>query len=874
MFATGFDLGSLCSKIAVAQKGGVDVIANETSRRKTPTLVAFDGSRRFIGESAESGWKRNIKNTIFLFKRFIGRRFDEEDVQNEIKRGLPFVLKEVEGTGEVGIQVNYEGENRIYSVKQIMAIYLGHLKDITEKATGQKFKLSDVVCGIPCWWGEAQRRALIDAIKIAGLNPIELIEETTATALTYGIYKMDLDEKNPINVIFYDLGHSSLQVSVVSFTKGGMKVLSTAYDKFLGGRDFDGVIVEKLLVMIKEKYKLDVRSDPRAFLRLDHAARQLRETLSANPKAPLFVECLMQEKDISFEFTRETFEELAKPLFERLTKPLEEVLSKAKLTKENIHSVELVGDTRATPRLQTLLTDFLGIQIGKTMNCSEAVAKGCAWQCARLSPLFHVRSFSVQTCNLFDVHTEFIWNATENGNQESTKEIDQIIFPSQNVVPSQKLITIPKTSFPEGSSLEVNLSYLGEGIPNPNNYKHKNPKHFAKFTIKNVPQNNENISKSSIKVGLKMNASGVCTISKVYKEYTETITYEAEEEVPIENEKMDTSTDENSSPSEQKMDTSNEEKTTPNTTEKKEEPKKEEKPKTKKVKVQKKRDVSKKIDLNFEESTFSLSSQEINKLNEIENKMVAQDNLIIATQIAKNAVESYVYEMNTGLDEGWSNFIEESQKESFNNLLNDTRDWLYGDGDDVAKSVYDQKLNDLKKIGDPLKKRYNESQDRQFYVDKLINVCNIVIEFSKSEDVKHEHITLEEREQIRNVANDALNWLNENLSIIKNQSLFIDPPILCSQIISRQQEVESKTNPIMHKPKPVEQKPTEQPKTEQPTTTEQPTNTEQPTEQPTNTEQPNENQLPPNNQLILNNQPNNQQIQNNQMKTNYHRTTN
>jgi len=248
-----------------------------------------------------------------------------------------------------------------------------------------------------------------------------------------------------------------------------------------------------------------------------------------------------------------------------------------------------------------LLTEFLGIQISKTLNCSEAVAKGCAWQCARLSPLFHVRSFTVQSCNLYDIHTEFVWNTSESGKLESNVEIDQIIFPSQALVPSNKLITIPKTNFDKSSTLVVNLSYnqaKEQDVPNPTNKKHENENHFAKFTIANIPANGENSSKSSIKVGLKMSSSGLCTLSKVYKEYTETITYEAEEEVPItetennkEEQKMDTSS-ENSNPEnkeEQKMDTTSENTTTEtkkeeNKTEtKKEEPKKEE-PKKEEVK--------------------------------------------------------------------------------------------------------------------------------------------------------------------------------------------------------------------------------------------------------------------------------------------------
>lgn len=379
--------------------------------------------------------------------------------------------------------------------------------------------------------------------------------------------------------------------------------------------------------------------------------------------------------------------------------------------------------------------------------------------------------------------------------------------------------------------------------------KHTNPKHFVKFTINNIPVNNENISKSSIKVGLRMNGSGICSISKVYKEYTETITYEAEEEVPIEEQKKEETkteeqkmdTTEDTEKKDQNMDTSEDNEKKESTEEnktteepkkeepKKEEPKKDEKPKTKKIKVQKKKDVVRKTDLAFEESSFSMDSKEIHSLHEQEIKMQSQDSLIVSTQIAKNAVESYANEMKYEIAENMGEYIEEQAKESYNNFLNDTENWLYEDGENVAKSVYDSKLQELKKVGDPLKKRYTESQDRAFYIEKFNNVIQSVLDFAESDDIKHEHITLEERDQLRNLANDAKKWLEENLNIINNQPKHIDPPILCSQIISRTQDVENKSHPIMTKPKPI----VEEKKPE--TTNQQPgSGTEETTNQQTN----------------------------------------
>ena len=814
MYAPGIDFGSLYSEIAVAQKGGVDVIANETSRRKTPSLVAFDAQQRFFGESADSGWKRNTKNTIFNFKRLLGKKFKEEDVQKEIERGLAYKVVEVEESGEVGVEVDYEGERRVFSVRQITAMYLAHLKEIMERerATKGNFKVSDVVLSVPSWYTESQRRALLDSAKIAGFNPLELIEDTTAVGLAYGIYKLDLDEKKPINVIFYDLGHCSLQVALISFTKSSMKVLATAFDTNLGARDFDAALVQKLLEMIKEKYKMDAKSDPRALLRLTLAARSLRETLSANPRASFFVECLMQDKDVNFEFKREDFEQICEPLFHRLSLPLQQVLSNAKLTSKDIHSLELVGDTRATPKLQSLLSEFIGLAVSKTMNSTEAVAKGCAWQCARLSPLFHVRDFKMESSNSFPIQASFSWrNANPTGTSSENSlpyslqhEMDSLLFPAQATFPSKKMCTFPKSQIPEKLGMEISLSYVSEQVP-------FHTPHIATFVIPNVPTNNENISKSSLKVSVQLGASGILSIAKAYKEFVENITYEVEEEVPLQDTPPSPSSPSSAQQTtdEQKMDTSQENSEQPTKEqsgekkeEEKKEEKKEEKPKTKKVKVQKKKDVTKTIELQVESQTYSLSPSKLNELIEAENAMRSQDALIIATQVAKNAVESYVYELRSSLHEKLEPYVEEQVKEEFSKLLSDTENWLYEDGENCAKSVYNQKLEQLRKIGDPMKNRYSEDQDRAFFVEKLNGFITSCLEFSNSADPKYEHITAEEKEKVANEAKEAQKWLNDNLQTINNQPKTVDPPITCKQIESRSEQLSRVTLPIINKPKP------------------------------------------------------------------------
>ncbi|KAJ2808914.1 adenyl-nucleotide exchange factor sse1, partial [Coemansia furcata] len=304
MSVVGFDIGNLQSVIAVARNRGIDIVGNEVSNRATPTMVSFGDKQRYIGESAKNQEMSNFKNTMGAIKRLIGRSYSEPEVRDFEAQFIGCQLCDVDG--EVGVEVNYLNEPTKFSATQLYAMYLGKLRDTTTKEIGGT--MSDVVISVPGWYTDRQRRAVQQASRIAGLNCLRVLNDSTAAALGYGITKSDLPEETARNVVFVDLGHSSFSVSVVAFKKGELKVKSVAYERSVGGRSFDQALLDHFIEVFNDKYKIDIRSNSKAQVRLRAACEKLKKVLSANTQAPITVENLMNDIDASAMYSREELE--------------------------------------------------------------------------------------------------------------------------------------------------------------------------------------------------------------------------------------------------------------------------------------------------------------------------------------------------------------------------------------------------------------------------------------------------------------------------------------------------------------------------------------------------------------------------------------
>ncbi|KAL8458191.1 hypothetical protein ACS0TY_035909 [Phlomoides rotata] len=781
MSVVGFDVGNESGVVAVARQRGIDVVLNDESNRQTPTVVCFGEKQRFLGTAGAASSMMNPKNTISQIKRFIGRQFSDPELQRDLK-SLPFMVTEGPD-GYPLIHARYLGETRTFTPTQVLGMVLSDLKRIAE--TNLSSAVVDCCIGIPVYFTDLQRRAVLDAATIAGLHPLHLIHETTATALAYGIYKTDLPENEPMNVAFVDVGHSSLQVCIAAFKKGQLKILGHSFDRSLGGRDFDEVLFQHFAAKFKDEYKIDVYQNARACLRLRAGCEKLKKVLSANPEAPLNIECLMDEKDVRGFIKREEFEQISIPMLERVKKPLEKALAETGLSIENIHSVEVVGSGSRVPAIIKILTEFFGKEPRRTMNASECVAKGSALQCAILSPTFKVREFQVNESFPFSIALSWKGSAPDAQNGAVDNQQSTVVFPKGNPIPSVKALTFYRSGT---FTLDVHYADASEL---------QAPTKISTYSI--GPFQSTTGDRAKLKVRVRLNLHGIVSIESA------TLLEEEEVDIPVvkepakEGTKMETddappsTTEIDVNMQDSKTDGPGAENGVPELGDKMETDTKVEAPK-KKVK---------KTTVPVSEVVYGgLAPSDVQKAVEKEFEMALQDRVMEETKDKKNAVEAYVYDMRNKLHDKYQDFVTESDKELLISKLQEVEDWLYEDGEDETKGVYIAKLEELKKQGDPIEERYKEHTERGTVIDQLIYCINSYREAALSSDAKFDHIDLAEKQKVMNECVEAEAWLREKKQHQDSLPKHAHPVLLSADVRKKVEALDRFCRPVMTKPKP------------------------------------------------------------------------
>lgn len=375
--AVGIDLGTTYSCVGVFRDDRIEIIANDQGNRTTPSFVAFTDTERLIGDAAKNQVAMNPHNTVFDAKRLIGRRFQDAEVQSDMKH-WPF--KVVEKGGKPIIEVEFKGETKQFTPEEISSMVLTKMRETAEAYLGGT--VNNAVITVPAYFNDSQRQATKDAGLIAGLNVLRIINEPTAAAIAYGLDKKAEGERN---VLIFDLGGGTFDVSLLTIEEGIFEVKATAGDTHLGGEDFDNRLVNHFVNEFKRKHKKDLTTNARALRRLRTACERAKRTLSSAAQTSIEIDSLFEGIDFYTSITRARFEELCQDLFRSTMEPVERVLRDAKLDKSSVHEIVLVGGSTRIPKIQRLVADFFNKEANKSINPDEAVAYGAAVQAAILS---------------------------------------------------------------------------------------------------------------------------------------------------------------------------------------------------------------------------------------------------------------------------------------------------------------------------------------------------------------------------------------------------------------------------------------------------------------------------------------------------------
>jgi heat shock protein 1/8 len=489
--AVGIDLGTTYSCVGIFREDRCDIIANDQGNRTTPSFVAFTDTERLIGDAAKNQVAMNPHNTVFDAKRLIGRKFADAEVQADMKH---FPFKIIDKGGKPIIQVEFKGEEKQFTPEEISSMVLTKMRETAEAYLGGT--VNNAVVTVPAYFNDSQRQATKDAGLIAGLNVLRIINEPTAAAIAYGLDKKIEGERN---VLIFDLGGGTFDVSLLTIEEGIFEVKSTAGDTHLGGEDFDNRLVNHFVNEFKRKYKKDLATNVRALRRLRTACERAKRTLSSSAQTSIEIDSLFEGIDFYTSITRARFEELCQDLFRSTIQPVDRVLTDAKIDKSQVHEIVLVGGSTRIPRIQKLITDYFnGKEPNKSINPDEAVAYGAAVQAAILSG--DTSSKSTNEILLLDVAPLSLGIETAGGMM--TK-----LIPRNTTIPTKKSEVF--STFSDNQPGVLIQVYEGE------RQRTKDNSLMGKFELTGIPPAPRGVPQ--IEVTFDLDANGIMNVSAVEK---------------------------------------------------------------------------------------------------------------------------------------------------------------------------------------------------------------------------------------------------------------------------------------------------------------------------------------------------------------------
>lgn len=791
------DLGSEWIKVGVVSPGvPMEIALNKESKRKTPAVISFKDNERLFGEDAQTVGIRFPKNAYVYLLDLLGKDINHPMVQLYQKR-FPY-YEIIENADRKTVMFKHD-ENNIYSVEELLAQLLVKAKEFAEQAAHQPIK--ECVITVPGYFNQAEREALTQAVKLANLKLLQLINDYTAVALNYGIFRSKDFNETSQYVMFYDMGASSTTATIVSFqnvktkergyleTHPELSVIGVGYDRTLGGLEMQIRLRDYLGTKFNEikKTKNNVFENKRSMAKLFKEAGRLKNVLSANAQHSAQIEGLLDEEDFKLQVTRQEFEDLIPDLLKRVGKPVEQALKTAQLTKDVLQQVVLLGAGTRVPKVQEILRDIVGQDLAKNLNTDEAAAMGAVYKAADLSTGFQVKKFLTKEAVIFPIQVTF-----ERETESHLKQVKRTLFGLMNPYPQKKIITFNK--YTDDFSFNVNyadLDYLDSderkniGILNLTEVSLTG----VRAAIEKHPLS-DNVESKGIKAHFQMDESGILNLVNV-ELVVEKKVVEGEDEGTFS--KLGSTISKLFGGEEKIEEKPTEEKVTedklpePTNDTQKEEPKKENveekiaanssstKNNTVKAKPQKPKIVTVKEPIVSNIKSLNIPSLDKEQFVQSQKKLETLDNVekeVLRRSTALNNLETFVVDVQTKLSEDeYSEAITDEDKEKILSLCSSVSDWLYEDGSDVDAATYESKLDSLKAETNPLFARVWEHRERPEALSALNSMLNHSAHFLLSAKNLTETVnpvknvfTDKEVESLEKVITDTEEWLAKNIA--------------------------------------------------------------------------------------------------------------